>query len=361
MMLRVLHVLETCGAGGIETTFLNVLTAWRRQAAWAVHDVWAMAGGALAPALAATATRLVVSSDAIDAQRLIATGYDVVHVLFDRPAHQWIPFIAAHSDAALVYGKGYDVAGTFRLNDGVRWQPDESLMWGCDAVTFTTSALASGYSMPSQRRAILGKAADVRRFLALPPVDAHTPDRIVCIANLHALKRLPDLLAAVARLVSRHPDVRVRFVGADDSGEGQRLRQLAAQLGIGDRCEITGRHDDVAADLAAARVFALPSGREGVPTAMLEAMAAARPVVVTDVGHIASVVRDGVEGFLVPVGETGLLEARLHILLSDRGRAATMGDAARRRAAHHDVAVVAARLRETLESAAARVRRGAAA
>ena len=44
MMLRVLHVLETCGAGGIETTFLNTLAAWRRQSSWAQHDVWATVG-----------------------------------------------------------------------------------------------------------------------------------------------------------------------------------------------------------------------------------------------------------------------------------------------------------------------------
>ena len=360
-MMRALHVLESLAAGGIETTFLNALRAWRLEEPWAAHDVLAFAGGALEDAYRACADSVAVTAAPRDLERAVLQPYDVIDFLFDRCAYRLLPFVVGHAPAAVVYGKGYDLGGRVRANHGLAWQPDESLLWGADAATFTTSGLASGYHAPPERVEVLGKAASVERFLSLPPPDAWTPPRIVCVANLHALKRLGDLVVAVSRLRGELPGVRVRFVGADHTGEGERLRGAAREAGVEDACEIVGFHADVAGDLAEARVFALPSGCEGVPTAMLEAMAAARPVVVTDVGHIRSVVDDGVEGFLVAPGDVGALADRLRTLLVDPVRARAMGAAARARARGHDVRTVARRLRSVLERAAAGAsRRGAA-
>ncbi len=214
-MKRVLHVVDTLGAGGIETTFLNVVRAWRRDPAWAAHDVLACAGGILEEPFRAAGAAVTVTARQGELERALTRGYDIIHFLIDRSACRMLPFAVAQTRAAVVYGKGYDLAGTFRLNDGLAWQPDESLLWGADAATFTTSALAAGYAMPADRGEVLGKAADVRHFLAVPEVDASTPLRIVCVANLHALKRLGDLIAAVARLRRELPGVRVRLVGAD--------------------------------------------------------------------------------------------------------------------------------------------------
>lgn len=359
--MRILHVLETCGAGGIETTFANVLRVWRARTPWADHEVLAAAGGVLEDTLRQSCVAVLVAASAESTIAALSRRYDVIHFLSDRMAWQWLPFVVARSAAAVVYGKGYDTAGTFRLNDGLRWQPDESLMSGCDAVTFTTAALADGYAAPAHRMTVLGKAADTRHFLNLPGLALDTPPRIVCVANLHALKRLGDLVRAVARLRVAHPEVRLRLVGEDRSGEGRRLRALAESLGVGEICELVGRRADVAADLRESAIFALPSSREGVPTAMLEAMAAARPVVVTNVGHVRTVVRDGVEGFLVAAGDIDALTARLDLLLRDRAMASTMGFCGRRTAAAFDVESVADRWRDALVRAGASLRPGAAA
>jgi D-inositol-3-phosphate glycosyltransferase len=85
---------------------------------------------------------------------------------------------------------------------------------------------------------------------------------------------------------------------------------------------------------------------------MLEAMAAGRPVVMADVGHIRSVVRDGVEGYIVPPGDVPALADRLRVLLGDSARCARMGGAGRDRARAHDLPAVAARLRDVLQWAA---------
>jgi glycosyltransferase involved in cell wall biosynthesis len=351
MTTRVLHVLDTCAAGGIETTFLNVLRTWHAEPAWAEHRLLAFAGGTLAREFGAAGAGLTIAESDDEAAACLLGDYEVVHFLFDRVAYRWLPLVAAESSAGLVYGKGYDLAGTFRLAGAPPWQPDDSMMWACDMVTFTTGALAAAYDTPASRTTVLGKAADVTGFNRVPPPADGLPDRIVCVANLHALKRLEDLVQATARLRPAHPTLRLRFVGAD-TGEGERLRRAAEQCGVADICEWAGRREDVAAELAESRIFALPSGREGVPTAMIEAMAAGRPVVVTDVGHVRSVLRDGIEGYLVPVGAVGLLAARLGWLLADRSRAAAMGAAGRERAATHDVSKIAGALRDALTAAA---------
>mgnify|MGYP001582306593 CR=1 FL=1 len=360
-MIRVLHVIESLAAGGIETTFLNMLRAWRGEPAWAEHHVLAFAGGPLETAYREAADSLTITASQDELEQAVLAPYDAIYFLFERCAFRLLPLVAAHSRAAIVYGKGYDMGGMFRLNDGLTWQPDESMMWGSDRTTFTTADLAAGFELPVSRLDVLGKAASIGPFLAVAEVYPFTPNRIVCVANLHARKRLGDLIVAVATLRAEIPDVCVRFVGADDGGEGARLMAMARELGMADACELVGRRADVAADLQASRVFALPSGCEGVPTAMLEAMAAARPVVMTDVGHIRSAVQDGVEGFVVPAGDVDALTARLRILLSDRKLAAMMGRAARSRVHAHDATVVAARLRKALEQTMARVTPGVAA
>lgn len=360
-MMRVLHVIESLAAGGIETTFLNMLRAWRAEPAWAEHHVLAFAGGPLEGPYRETADSLTITASQDELEQAVLAPHDVIYFLFERCAFRLLPLAAGRSRAAVVYGKGYDMGGMFRLNDGLTWQPDESMMWGSDRTTFTTGDLAGGFDLPAARCDVLGKAASIGPFLEIAEVHPLTPNRIVCVANLHARKRLGDLIGAVAALRAEIPDVRVRLVGADEGDEGAKLMAQAGALGMADACEVVGRRADVAADLQASRVFALPSGCEGVPTAMLEAMAAGRPVVMTDVGNIRGAVDDGVEGFVVPIGDVQALTARLRLLLTDRALAATMGRAARSRAHVHDARVVATRLRMALEQTVARMANGAAA
>jgi glycosyltransferase involved in cell wall biosynthesis len=80
-----------------------------------------------------------------------------------------------------------------------------------------------------------------------------------------------------------------------------------------------------------ARVFALPSQGEGMPIAMLEAMAAGLPVVATPVGGVGDVIRDDVEGILVPPSDPSALGRALSQLVENPDRARAMGDRARER------------------------------
>jgi glycosyltransferase involved in cell wall biosynthesis len=222
-MQRVLHVTESFSAGGIETTFLNMLRVWRREPAWATHHVLATAGGALEDAYREAADSVTIAGRQRELEGVVVQPYDAIHFLFERCAYRVLPFAVAHTRAAVVYGKGYDMAGMLRLNDGLAWQADESLLWGVDDATFTTASLMAGFDAPPGRCEVLGKAADIQHFLKLPPPRAAAAPAIVCVANLHKRKRLGDLVRAVARLQMDIPDVSVTFVGADDGREGARL------------------------------------------------------------------------------------------------------------------------------------------
>lgn len=350
--MRMLHVLESFAPGGMETTFLHVLRQFRLADEGIRHDVLSFAGGALEGAYREAAHAVRVGCDRVTLDEQLAEPYDVIYILFERCAYRLLPQLLARSRTPVVYGKGYDMGGMYRLNEGLRWQADESMLMACDGTTFTTPDLAAGYEVPGERATVLRKAADVQRFQALRDPDLATPARIVSIANLHPRKRLGDLILALAQIADLVPDATVRLVGGGSAAEAARLMALAAKRGLADRVSLAGVAADVAPEIASARIVALPSSCEGVPTALLEGMAAGRPVVATRVGHVSSIVEDGVEGFLIAPGDVMALAERLMRLLTDRRLAAEMSKAARRRAATHDVRSIARSLLASLRAVA---------
>ena len=94
---------------------------------------------------------------------------------------------------------------------------------------------------------------------------------------------------------------------------------------------LLGRREDVPDVIRALDVAVLPSRREGSPLAVIEYMAAARPIVATNVGGVPELVHDGVHALLVPTGDPPSLAAGIERLLTDHGLAARLGTAARER------------------------------
>ena len=112
------------------------------------------------------------------------------------------------------------------------------------------------------------------------------------------------------------------------AGEGElsdSLRALARDLGVEDSTYFLGRCENVAELLSISEVCVLSSKAEGFSNSILEYMAAARPVVVTDVGGAREVVVEGETGYLVPSGDDTTMAARLIALLRDPEKARLMG------------------------------------
>ena len=121
---------------------------------------------------------------------------------------------------------------------------------------------------------------------------------VATVGRLAPEKNFPMLVEAFALATAAEPHATLLFVG--DGAERESLAQQAAGLGIGDRVRFLGWRTDVDSLLPAFDLFVLSSLSEGLPMAMLEAMAAGVPVVSTAVGDIPDVICDGVSGRLVP-------------------------------------------------------------
>lgn len=194
---------------------------------------------------------------------------------------------------------------------------------------------------PGARVRVVPNSVDVAR---LASGCAEEADRILFLGRADTPKGVYDLLAAVAALAPSFPKVRLA-VGGD--GDLARLRTRAAQLGIADRLEVLGwiGAADKADQLARAAVFCLPSHAEGLPMAMLEAMAVGKAVVVSHVGGIPEAVADGDNGLLVAPRDVQALTAALSRLLADSVLRRRLGERARQTVAERfSTAVVIGKL-----------------
>ena len=157
---------------------------------------------------------------------------------------------------------------------------------------------------------------------------------IVSVGMLRPQKAYDVLLRATAEVRAAHPDVRVLIAGGAQPSfpeEAPRLEAMAAELGLSDVVAFLGRRPDVPDILAAADIAVVSSDFEGSPLSVMEYMAAGLPVVATSVGGIPDLIRDGVDGALVPARDPSALATAMGALLSDPGRARRMGQSARER------------------------------
>lgn len=149
------------------------------------------------------------------------------------------------------------------------------------------------------------------------------------VGRMTAVKRTDDVVRALRGLVDRGVDAYLCLVG--DGPDRDHLERYAHELGVVKRCLFLGYQDDVARFYGAIDALLLPSVNEGTPVSVIESLAAERPAVATRVGGTPDVIRDGVDGFLVDVGDTEGLSDRLAELAADPDRRARMGAAGRER------------------------------
>ncbi|MBN8610200.1 MAG: glycosyltransferase family 4 protein [Deltaproteobacteria bacterium] len=179
--------------------------------------------------------------------------------------------------------------------------------------------------------------------------------RVVSVGRLSEQKGQILLVRAVAALVKRGIAIELVLVG--DGPMRADIEQVIADEGIAGSVRITGyvSGDSVKREILEARAFVLPSFAEGLPVAIMEALALARPVVSTYVAGIPELVVPGRTGWLVPAGSIeALVPAIEAVLATDPERLTAMGrngQAAVR--AQHDVRVSAAQLRDHFAKAIA--------
>ncbi|NIR61763.1 MAG: glycosyltransferase family 4 protein [Gammaproteobacteria bacterium] len=157
-------------------------------------------------------------------------------------------------------------------------------------------------------------------LLVLPPraaaEDPPAEFEILTVGSLIPRKRVEDILSALAVLRGRVP-ARLTVVG--DGAGRERLRRLTRELGVSDLVRFAGAvaPDEVGGYLAGADALVLASASEGRPNVVVEALAAAVPVVATRIDGVEEMIRDGETGLLFEVGDTRALAERLERLFED--------------------------------------------
>jgi glycosyltransferase involved in cell wall biosynthesis len=180
---------------------------------------------------------------------------------------------------------------------------------------------------------VLENGVDLGRFrnIPLPSVRPMAdPARVGVVANLRPIKGLDVFVRAAALLRDEHP--RAVFEVAGEGELRRSLEQQAESAGLGGRFRLHGGVDDMPGFLAGLDVAVLCSHAEGMSNALLEYMAAGRPIVATAVGANPALIEHEAHGLLVPPGDAVRLAKAIGRLLTDRGLARGLGESARRRA-----------------------------
>jgi D-inositol-3-phosphate glycosyltransferase len=249
--------------------------------------------------------------------------YDLIH------SHYWLSGLSAcalrhrlglpwaHTAHTLAIVKNRQLAPGAEPEPETRADLEGEIARCADLLVVSTAAegedLRRAYHVPADRFAVVPPGVDLDTFLAQPKdlarrLIGHTGERLFVFAGrLEPLKGVDVILHALALLTAggRHPEVRLLVLGADSGsgsgGEQARLRRLAEELGLTDRVDFLGSVPQrrLASYYAAADACLMPSYSESFGLVGLEAQACGTAVIASNVAGLASVVRDGVTGFLV--------------------------------------------------------------
>ena len=343
--LRVAEIINSFDIGGGEVQLLALLERLKGRYALAVHAL-EVRGPLLAPLRAlgfepeghplggSLASRGAVRAIANLARAFRRDRIDLVHAHDFYSSFVAVP-AARLAGAAIVVG---------RLDLGhLQSPPQRTVLAGithaADAVVVNCEAIhrlvVDEERVPAERVTLIRNGIDLEAFDArrAAPLAAPLPDlggrpSVVLVANMrHEVKRQEDFLHALALARRERPEVAGFLVGEGDRTPW--LRSLAARLGLDGSTFFLGRRADVPAVLSRATIGVLVSSLEGLSNAVIEGMAAALPMVVTDAGGNGELVKHGERGLVVPVADPEALSRALLDLVRDPARARRLGAAGR--------------------------------
>jgi colanic acid/amylovoran biosynthesis glycosyltransferase len=279
-----------------------------------------------------------------DFAHLAALAPDVVHFEWEAAAIRHLPLFDVWRCPVVVscIGTGINVRPISRTEPipvaGLREVFERAAAVHC--VSEAIAVEASRYGLDRAKVALIRPAVDPAFFSpsTTRAADAET-FRVVSIGHLRWLKGWEYGLEAIARALERGVPARLDLFGGDpdptmgEHGESERLLHTVADLSLGERVQLHGTVPSrtVRDALRVADVLLHPSLSEGIPTVVVEAMACGLPVVTTDCGGVREVVRDGIDGFVVPLRDSDALADALAALWADPLLRERMGAAGRER------------------------------
>jgi glycosyltransferase involved in cell wall biosynthesis len=343
--LRVLHVVEDLGTGGLEKVIYSLITGM--DAARFESSAWCLArGGAIAEQLAREGrpVRIFDMSESPTpgfifrlAGALRSGGFDIVHThgytaaTVGRVAAVLarVPVVFAH-----VHSTYYGFTSRQRAIDRFLARFSDRVICCSEAVR---SFVVSDEGIAPEKTTVIYNAVQPpSQILPDPALRARLGigDETVigCVASLSPHKGHRYLLEAAAGLLRSGRNIKVLLAG--DGTERAALEAQARTLGITDNVVFAGRVENVWPYLALTDVFVLPSSeREGLGISLVEALFASRRVAASDIGGIPEVVKDGETGLLVKPRDAAALRSSIEWLLDNPEKGAQMAAAGARFAA----------------------------
>ncbi|MBI5669930.1 MAG: glycosyltransferase [Chloroflexi bacterium] len=297
------------------------------------------------------------------------TSYDLIY------SHYWLSGLVAHALHevwGIPFVQMFHTLGHMKnrilMNRGASLPPDvrvhnetQIVGWANQIVAATAAEQAQLlwlYRADRRKIAVIPPGVNADRFKPIARADARAqlglpPERqlLLFVGRIEPLKGVDTVLQALARLGRQSPNlldtVRFAVIGGDlNNAELTRLRQFSADLGLEDCVEFLGAKDQAQLPLyyAASLAVVMPSDYESFGMVALEAMACGTPVIASQVGGLAYLIRDGETGFLVPVREPDALAERIGVLLADPHQREEMGQAAARLARQYTWPAITDRL-----------------
>ena len=333
-MAGVAQIVNTLGHGGVENLSSRIASALA-EARLGSHLVVTAKGPvelayAMAPSVEVWSAERHFALDLGALRRMgryfDSAGVDVVH------SHNWVA--AYHAQVAGFFARQRPVhvfhchAGT---RQGAHGPLDQWVLRGVDTVVCVTEAIRGSFEaqfgLPEDRCLLLPNGVEVYA-LAAPFEGSPT---VVQVANLQDPKAHDVALQAAARLKQRVGAFRWVCIGVKDEDPGytERIHRLVDELDLGDCVELVGPRSDVRDWLRKAHVGVLSSDHEGFPVSVLEYMAEALPVVMTDVGQAPHAIREAGAGAIVKVRDADALADAIALRLEDRPAARAEGLAGR--------------------------------
>ena len=187
------------------------------------------------------------------------------------------------------------------------------------------------YGGPASRWETIPVGVELDEFLKVPVLGVvqRKPAVILCTGHLRPERDHETLFRAFARVVAEHGNATLQLAGKGEAARGSALKNLALELDIADKVVFLGLRRDIPRLLDQANIFVHPARHDNLPRSVIEASAAARPVIATNVGGIPEAVDDGKTGVLVPPNDPESMAEALAELIGNPARSAEMGRAGR--------------------------------
>jgi glycosyltransferase involved in cell wall biosynthesis len=344
MSRRVLYIIGTGAVGGAERQLVGMVralpaTGWEPSVVFSSSggpieeeirslgvQTWVAEGLSASRSGASRAARLATLRDVLSAASMIRHAVrtwkpDVVHALLPTSVWLGLSTFSAKRAAKVAGVLGFTPAMSWRIRPLYTLRLRRAAAVVCNA-PHLVNEMVGEHGVASERVVFIPQGVDVPEWSSDPGVE---PPEGVMVANFHAYKGHDVLLRALAEI---SPKVRVRLCGV--GAERELMRDLAVSLGLSDHVIFVDPPAEVPRELRTAQFLVHPSRTEGLPNAVLEAMAAGLPIVASDVGGIPTLIDDGVNGLLVPPSDVkALADALRHLIAAPEARI-SMGNESRR-------------------------------